>query len=317
MTCHNCETQAKRFGKDRKGTQRYRCNTCQKTFTEYQEKPLEGMYLPIEKAVTVLNMLLEGMSIRAVQRITGVEKKTILKLLVLAGEKCERLLNDKIKDLPVKDVQADELWAFVQMKARTKKFKNIESEEVGSCYTFVGMETHTKLVLAYHLGHRDSVNTLEFTEKLAEATSGNFQLSTDGWVSYANAVCYSLGNRVDYAQLTKIYESGKEDKITAKRYSPTKFIKAIATPIWGQPDLDRLCTSHVERMNLSIRMSLRRFTRLTNAFSKKWCNLQSMLAVFFAFYNFVRPHQSLNKFTPAMAHGITEKVWTIEDLLNY
>ena len=261
MTCHNCETQAKRFGKDRKGTQRFRCNTCAKTFTEYQDKPLEGMYLPIEKAVTVLNMLLEGMSIRATQRITGVEKKTILKLLVLAGEKCERLLNDKIKGLAVRDVEADELWAFVQMKARTKKFKKIENEEIGSCYTFVAMETHTKLVLAYHLGHRDSVNTLAFTEKLSEATSGNFQLSTDAWVSYANAVCYSLGSRVDYAQLTKIYENVKEQFQTSKRYSPTKFIKAIPTVVWGQPDLERLCTSHVERFNLSVRMSLRRFTR--------------------------------------------------------
>lgn len=316
MTCNDCKAIAKKFGKDRKGRQRFRCLTCLKTFTE-DERLSNNMYLPLDKAVTVLNMLLEGMSIRATQRITGVEKKTILKLLVLAGEKCERLLSDKIKGLPVRDVQADELWAFIQMKARTKKFKNIENEEVGSCYTFVAMETHTKLILAYHLGHRDSVNTLEFTEKLSEATSGKFQLSTDAWISYANCVCYSLGNRVDYAQLTKIYENAKEQNLTSKRYSPTKFIKAIATPIWGQPDLDRLCTSHVERFNLSVRMSLRRFTRLTNAFSKKWCNLQSMLAIFFAFYNFVRPHQSLNKFTPAMAHGITETAWTIEDLLKY
>ncbi len=265
----------------------------------------------------VLNMLLEGMSIRAVQRITKVEKKTILKLLNVAGEKCENLLSDKLKGLSVRNVEADEVWAFIKMKNRTKHAKGIESEELGSCYTFVAIESETKLVLAWHLGHRDSINTLEFTEKLSEATTGNFQLTTDAWVSYANAVCYSLGSRVDYAQLVKIYENSKELNQTTKKYSPTKFVKAIPTAIWGNPDLDAICTSYIERYNLSIRMHLRRFTRLTNAFSKKWLNMKSMLAIFFAFYNFVRPHQTLKGKTPAMAHGIENSMWTIEDLLSY
>lgn len=316
MTCHNCETQAKRFGRDRKGTQRYRCNTCQKTFTEYQEKPLDNMYLPMDKAVMVLSMLLEGSSIRSIQRITGIEKKTILKLLVLAGEKSERLLNEKIKGLAVRDVQADEMWGFVAMKNRTKNENKVEDEQLGSCYTWIAMETHSKLVLAWHLGNRTSVDCVEFTEKLGEATSGSFQLSTDAFPAYADAVCYSLGTRVNYAQLTKIYESGKETRVTAKRYSPTRFIKAIPTPIWGQPDMKRLCTSHIERLNLSLRMALRRLTRLTNAFSKKWYNLKCALALFFAHYNFVRTHQTL-RCTPAMAHGITKTFWTIEDLLKY
>jgi transposase-like protein/IS1 family transposase len=316
MTCHNCEAKAKRHGKDRKGVQRYRCNTCQKTFTEYQEKPLDGMYLPLEKAVTILSMLLEGMSIRSVQRITGVEKKTIVKLLVQAGEKSERLLNDKLKGLSVRDVQADELWGFVAMKNRTKHQNKVESEELGTCYTWVAMETHSKLVLAWHLGKRTSSDCVEFTEKLNEATTGRFQLSTDAYPAYADAVCYSLGTRVDYAQLTKIYESGKETKVTAKRYSPTKFIKAIPTPIWGQPNMEKLCTSHIERLNLSLRMALRRLTRLTNAFSKKWYNLKCALALYFAYYNFVRTHQTL-RCTPAMAHGITKSFWTLEDLLKY
>ena len=138
---------------------------------------------------------------------------------------------------------------------------------------------------------------------------GRFQLSTDAFPAYADAVCYSLGTRVDYAQLTKIYESGKEERVTAKRYSPTKFIKAIPTAIWGQPDMDKLCTSHIERLNLSLHMALRRLTRLTNAFSKKWYNLKCALALFFAHYNFVRTHQSL-RCTPAMAHGIAKSFWT-------
>jgi transposase-like protein len=148
MTCHNCETQAKRFGKDHKGTQRYRCNTCRKTFTEYQEKPLDNMYLPMDKAVMVLSMLVEGSSIRSIQRITGIEKKTILKLLVLAGEKSERLLNDKIKGLAVRDVQADEMWGFVAMKNRTKHQNNVQDEQLGSCYTWIAMETHSKTLCA-------------------------------------------------------------------------------------------------------------------------------------------------------------------------
>ncbi|MDQ6788858.1 MAG: hypothetical protein M3033_18805 [Acidobacteriota bacterium] len=317
MTCHNCETLAKRFGKDRKGKQRYRCNTCSKTFTEYEDKPLEGMYLPMDKAVLVLSMLLEGSSIRSIQRITGIEKKTILKLLVLAGEKSERLLNDKIKGLAVRDVQADEMWGFVAMKNRTKHQNKIEDEGLGTCYTWIAMETHSKLVLAWHLGHRTSTDCVEFTEKLGEATEGRFQLSTDAYPAYADAVCYSLGTRVNYAQLTKIYESGKETRVTAKRYSPTRFIKAVPTPIWGQPDMKRLCTSHIERLNLSLRMALRRLTRLTNAFSKKWYNLKCALALYFAYYNFIRGHLTLNGATPAMAHGIEKSFWTLEDLLKY
>jgi transposase-like protein/IS1 family transposase len=316
MTCHNCETQAKRFGRDRKGKQRYRCNTCQKTFTEYEDKPLDNMYLPLEKAVMVLNMLLEGNSIRSIQRMTGIEKKTILKLLVLAGEKCERLLNDKIKEVAVRDVQADELWGFIGMKQKTKNAKEIESEELGSCYTFVAIESNTKLVLAWHLGQRNSANTVEFTEKLHYATKGNFQLTTDAFPAYADAVCYSLGTRVNYAQLTKIYETNEETQ-TSKRYSPTKFLKAIQTPIWGNPEMATICTSHIERYNLSIRMAVRRLARLTNAFSKKWYNLKCALALYFAYYNFVRSHSTLKGATPAMAHGIAKSFWTIEDLLKY
>jgi IS1 family transposase len=225
-------------------------------------------------------------------------------------------LNDKIKGLAVRDVQADEMWGFVAMKNRTKNQNKVEDEQLGSCYTWIAMETHSKLVLAWHLGNRTSNDCVEFTEKLGDATSGSFQLSTDAFPAYADAVCYSLGTRVNYAQLTKIYESGKETRVTAKRYSPTRFIKAIPTPIWGQPDMKRLCTSHIERLNLSLRMALRRLTRLTNAFSKKWYNLKCALALFFAHYNFVRTHQTL-RCTPAMAHGITKTFWTLEDLLKY
>jgi transposase-like protein/IS1 family transposase len=300
MVCHNCEALAKKHGRDRKGLQRYKCSPCNRTFTEYQDKPLDGMYLPLDKAVQIISMLLEGMSVRSIERLTGVEKHTILKLLVLAGNKADRLLNDKIRGLKVEDVQADELWAFVRMKDRTKHKLAIENERIGSCYTFVGIEANTKLVLAWQMGHRDFPNTIAFVEKLNRATSGQFQLSTDGMPAYRDAVVfnYELAERVDFAQLTKIYESGYDTNPTAKRYSPTKFIKAIPKIVWGRPDMDKLCTSHVERMNLNIRTGVKRFARLTLSFSKKWENLHAMTALYFAFYNFVRPHTSLSGATP-------------------
>ena len=276
------------------------------------------MYLPLEKATMVINMLLEGMSVRSVERLTKVEKHTILKLLVLAGQKSERLLNDKLKGLAVQDVQADELWGFCKMKAKTREAYKITDDQVGSFYTFIGMETNSKLVLAYHVGHRDVPSTVDFVQKLNNATAGRFQLSTDAMPAYRDAVIYSqLGERVDYAQLIKIYENSRESKITAKKYSPSRFVKAIPKMVWGQPDMDRLCTSHIERLNLSIRTNMKRMARLTLSFSKKWENLQAMTALFFAFYNFVRPHKTLNGATPAMAHGIEKTFWTVEDLLRY
>lgn len=264
-------------------------------------------------------MLLEGMSLRSVSRLTGVEMHTILKLLVLAGDKCERLMNDKIRGLQVQDVQMDELWGFIKMKDRTKTLKNIEDAEIGSCYTYVAMETHSKLVLCWHQGwQRELHHTVAFIEKLCRATSGGFQLSSDAMPGYRDAVIYSeLGERAAYAQLIKIYESGRESNITAKRYSPTKFIKAIPRSVWGLPDMDRLCTSHIERLNLSIRTQVKRLARLTLSFSKKAENFSAMMSLFFAAYNFIRPHKSLSGCTPAMAHGIEKSFLTVEDLLRY
>lgn len=319
MVCHHCEALAKKYGRDRKGNQRFRCAPCNRTFTAPQEKPLEGMYLPLERASQAVAMLLEGMSLRSVTRLTGIEMHTLLKLLVLAGSKAERLMSDKIRGVQVADVQADEIFGFVGMKDRTRVEKQLTSD-VGSFYTFVGMEATTKLVLTWHVGRRDPENTNAFANKLDRATAGRFQLSTDGWGPYRDAVMIHspLYERITFAQLTKIYAAGgKEEKATVKRYSPSKFLKAIPHPVWGNPDMKRLCTSHIERLNLSIRHYVKRMARLTPAFSKKLENLQAMLALFFAAYNFIRPHKSLNGATPAMAHGLTNTFWTVEDLLKY
>ena len=319
MTCHNCKIKTQKFGKDRKGNQRYRCVTCKKRFTEPKEKPLNNMYLPLDKAVLCLQLLVEGNSLRSVERITGVTMHTLLDLLLLAGEKCERLLNEKIKGLPVRDVQCDEMWGYVGMKQKTMKRKTAAGTLnadglLGDAWTFVAIETHTKLVLAWHLGRRTVRHTVEFTEKLHEATEGRFQLTTDGFNAYPDAVAYSLGTRVDFAQLVKVYAASPDGHAAERRYSPAIVTKAIPTPRWGQPDPERICTSHVERQNLTMRMMMRRLTRLTNAFSKKWENLRAALALHFAYYNFCRIHKTL-RCTPAMEAGITKTVWELKDLL--
>jgi len=269
------------------------------------------MRVSLDRAEMCLKLLLEGMSIRSVQRITGLHQETILNLITLAGERCEKLMRDRIKGVAVRDVEADEIWGFVKFKNRHKLYKQITDPHVGDVYTFVGIERNTKLVLAWHLGERGIEDTEAFTEKLHEATSGHFQLTTDGWRPYENAVSYSLGTRVDYAMLIKVYAKDREGE---QKYSPPEVVETIRKIQIGDPDPSRICTSIVERSNLSIRTSVRRLTRLTNAFSKKWENLKSMLAVYFAYYNFCRIHSSI-RCTPAMESGITNTVWTIRDLL--
>jgi transposase-like protein/IS1 family transposase len=312
MTCHNCKIEAKKAGRDRKGNQRYRCAQCKRRFQEQQEKLLGNMYLGEGKALLGGGGVLEGNSLRSIERITGVEMHTLLALLNLAGERCERLMKRKINGVPVQDVEADEIWGFVGMKRNTRLAKGITDPHVGNTFTFVGIERNTKLVLAWHLGDRDVESTEAFTEKLHEATSGRFQLTTDGFHLYPHAISYSLGTRVDYAQLIKVY--GKGDHEGEQKYSPPEVVDTVSKPLIGNPDPRRICTSIVERQNLNIRMSTRRLTRLTNGFSKKWENLKAALALYFAYYNFCRIHKSI-RCTPAMESGLTGHVWTLRELL--
>lgn len=313
MTCHNCSSLCKKFGKfGPKRIQRWRCKQCKKTFSDDQDRPLDDMRISLDRAEMCLKLLLEGMSIRSVQRITGLHQETILNLIALAGERCEKLMRDRIKGVAVKDVEADEIWGFVQCKNRHKLHKGISDPHRGDAYTWVGIERNTKLILAWHLGQRDMTDCEAFTEKLHEATQGRFQLTTDGFRPYENAVSYSLGTRVDYAMLIKVY--GNPDPDGEHKYSPPEVVETVTKIMIGDPDPSRICTSIVERSNLSMRTSIRRLTRLTNAFSKKWENLRAMLAIYFAFYNFCRIHSTI-RCTPAMEAGITKTVWTLRDLL--
>lgn len=269
------------------------------------------MRLPVDRAVLVLSLLVEGMSIRSAERITGHHRDTITRLLVLVGDRCERFSSELLQDIEVKNVEADEIWAYVSMKERQKAKKEIQSEQIGDAYTFVGMERDSKLVLAWHLGRRTIQHTDAFAEKLDKATSGHFQITTDGFNAYPGAIGYHLGTRTDYAILVKEY--GYEEK-KERRYSPPSIIGAKKETIHGTPDKAKICTSIVERQNLTMRMQMRRLTRLTNGFSKKWGNLRAALALHFAHYNLCRMHRSI-RMTPAMKAGVTRAPWSMGDLL--
>ena len=313
MTCHNCQILCKKFGKHRNGLQRFRCKQCRKTFTESHTDPLDGMYTPLDKAAQVLNLLLEGCSVNSTARLADIHHTTILNLLSVAGEKCERLMDSHVRNVPVSDVQCDEIWGFVGKKEANKWMDEANRKDIGDAYTFVAIERHSKLVLTFHLGRRDKPSTDCFIEKLRTATAEErFQLTTDGFRPYIDAVDTALIDRCDFAQLVKVYATPREGE---SRYSPPDVVKAVPTPVMGNPDPERICTSHVERQNLTMRMQLRRLTRLTNAFSKKWANLKAALALYFAWYNFCRVHKTL-RMTPAMAAGIADHIWTIPELLG-
>lgn len=232
---------------------------------------------------------------------------------MLAGEKCAKLMGRLIVNVPVRDVQADEIWGFIQRKEAHKRPEEARDETIGDAYTFVAMECRTKLVLNFALGRRNQVTTDIFIEGLRAATSPQeYQITTDGFTPYRSAIDNTLSDRVDFAQLIKVYQANPEGE---HRYSPADVVATPeVVPVLGRPDPDRICTSHVERQNLTMRMQIRRFTRLTNAFSKKWENLWAALCLYFAYYNFCRIHRTL-RVTPAMEAGIADRVWTICDLL--
>jgi transposase-like protein/IS1 family transposase len=315
MNCPKCDGLSKKDGKDRKDDQRFKCTSCGKRFSLPKDKLLANMILNEDKALLCLNLLVEGSSVRSTERITGVHRDTILSLLETVGKKCLWIQENLVRDVKVKFVQADEVWAFVAMKDKVKNDKQIESDKVGSAYTFTAIDSESKLIVAWHLGRRTESDALVFLNKVYGAIEGatrQFQISTDGWTGYNHTVQETLGMMAHYGQIVKMYGSPNPDEV---RYSPADVLNVKKRVIFGHPIKDRISTSHVERQNLTMRMSMRRFTRLTNGFSKKWENLNYMLAIYFAFYNFCRSHKSLNQATPAMAANLTKTIWSLKDLL--
>src|SRR3954453_11867618 len=269
--------------------------------------------LDTAKRAQIVSAIVEGCSIRSTVRMTGASKNTIAKLLVELGAACSRYMDEHFRNLKCQRIQVDELWSFVGCKQKNVTIAKIERDGIcGDIWTWIAIDADTKLVPSFVLGQRDPATARDFMEDLACRLASRVQLTSDGLKAYLTAVNKAFGNEIDYAMLVKIYGNTEEGQ---KRYSPAECIGCERKRIKGNPDPKHISTSYVERQNLTVRMSLRRFTRLTNAFSKKIENHAAALAIFYMHYNFVRIHQSL-RITPAMAAGVTDRLWEISDVIS-
>jgi len=268
--------------------------------------------LSIEERKRVVAALVEGSSLRAVTRMTGVHRTTVMKLLCDLGRACSEYQDKAFRNLPCKRIQCDEIWNFVYAKEKNCPFEQ-KKKGAGDCWTWVALCPDTKLVPCWFIGQRDAGCAYHFMHDLNERLANRVQLTTDGHRTYLTAVEDAFGCDVDYAMLAKIYGSAPEG--SEVRYSPAICMGTRKAVITGNPDFAHVSTSFVERQNLTMRMSMRRFTRLTNGFSKKVENLEHAVALHYMHYNFCRIHQSL-RVTPAMESGITDHVWSLEELLS-
>ncbi len=265
--------------------------------------------LSTDRRAALVAALVEGNSVRATARMTDVAFNTVLKFVVDIGRVCRAFLDDRMRDLPCKRLQADEIWQFCYAKDKNLPDHIRGMPGVGSVWTWVAIDADTKLVPVFHVGTRDAACAYEFMSDVANRLRGRVQLTTDGHLAYLNAVRDAFGRDIDYSMLIKLYGEG----VNEGRYSPPKCIGIREERILGYPDPEHVSTSYVERQNLTMRMSMRRFTRLTNAFSKKCENLEHALALHYVHYNFVRIHKTL-RCTPAMEAGISDRLWTVRDI---
>jgi IS1 family transposase len=263
----------------------------------------------VERRTHIINCLVEGNAIRSTERMTDTHRDTITRLLVEVGEGCAALMDAHMQNLSCRRIQVDEIWAYVQKKQRWVTDAD-DRERVGDTWTFVALDAETKLVPTYRVGKRDLLTASAFLNDLSKRLVNRIQLSSDALRAYVEATEEAFGADVDYGRIVKFYEA---EPIGPGRYSPPRMANAERSVIMGDPDPDHISTSYVERQNLTMRMSMRRFTRLTNALSKKIENIRAAVALHFAHYNFVRIHSSL-RMTPAMAAGVTDHVWTLKDL---
>jgi IS1 family transposase len=266
---------------------------------------------PLARRTQIINALVEGNSIRSTERMTGTHRDTIMRLLVEAGAGCHAMMDEKMRDLPCRRIEVDEIWAYVGKKQAHMK-PGEDRSRLGDQWTFVALDPETKLVPTYRVGKRSRANAVAFMSDLSERLSDRIQLSSDGLATYVDAVERAFGADVDYDQEIKFYDP---TPVGPGRYSPPEVTSLQRTVIVGNPDQAFISTSLVERQNLTMRMSMRRFTRLTNAFSKKVENLQAAVALHFAHYNLVRMHKTI-RMTPAMAAGVENRLWSIEELVE-
>jgi transposase-like protein/IS1 family transposase len=306
-----CEHAWKKNGFDKNGNPRKRCKLCGTSYVDRKFTALGEMRIDLDKAAQAIGLLCEGMSVRAVCRLTGLNKQTVLRLVVRAGRGVAELSEQTIRGLTVAEVECDELWAFIYCKNRTAKTSD-RGSDVGDLYCYLGIDRNTKLILATAYGKRITETGAYFMHRLKRAATTIGQISTDGWGPYPGLIDLLWGSDINYGQIVKIIGSAP---VAVTRYSPGKIKEVRRKRVIGEPKVDRISTSFAERMNLSIRMSVRRMTRLTNGFSKKWSNHEAMLDLFFGVYNFCKVHGTL-KTSPAVAAGLTDHVWTIRELLE-
>jgi IS1 family transposase len=260
----------------------------------------------------IIAALVEGASIRAITRMVGVSKNTVAKLLLEVGAACAVYQDKALRNLPCKRIQCDEIWSFVGAKDKNLPADKQGQFGFGSVWTWTALDADTKLIASWMVGGRDAIAAHEFMKDLAGRLANRVQLTTDGHNAYLSAVDNNFGADIDYAMLIKIYGAGRD---TEARYSPAECIGCERKEITGKPDAKHVSTSYVERQNLTMRMHMRRFTRLTNGFSKKIENHVAAISLHFMYYNFVRIHQTL-RITPAMAAGVTDRVWEIADIVR-
>src|ERR1035441_5511910 len=268
--------------------------------------------ISMDKKIAVLTAPFEGCSVRSTVRLTGVSKGAVLRLLVAVGAACTEYHDRVVRNVTAKRVQVDEIWSFVGCKQKNVTVAKMEAGICGDVWTFTAIEAQSKLILSWLAGRRDAGCATEFLRDVADRLANRVQLTTDGHKMYLTAVPDAFAEDIDYAQLVKIYGNDPEG---ATRYSPAQCLGTKREPVIGTPDPEHISTSYVERQNLNMRMNMRRFTRLTNAFSKKLENHVAMLALFHMHYNFVRIHQTL-RVTPAMEAGISQRPWSISDIAH-
>ena len=266
------------------------------------------------RRIQILSMLVEGSSMRSISRVVGVSINTVTKLLVDAGKACEEFHDKNVRNVNASRVQCDEIWSFCYAKAKNVGSAKNAPGDAGDVWTWTALDSDSKMIVSWLVGGRDAGYATEFMNDLKERLAHRVQLTTDGHRAYLDAVWDAFGNDVDYAQLVKMYGEAPNQG-PERKYSPSVCNSASKRPVEGNPDNAHISTSHVERHNLTMRMSMRRFTRLTNAFSKKLENHCHALALYFFYYNFVRIHKSL-KVTPAMQAGVADHLFELSDILS-
>lgn len=314
MICSNCKLECIKFGfLPKQHTQRYRCRRCGKLFADFLSRPLGVLRTPLDKAIRIVELSVEGVGIRAIERLTNTHRDTVTRVLKLAGSKGACLMDRRVRNNTFPFVQVDELFCFVGCKEKNNQNSDIER---GRQSVFLGVDAESKFIINWMIGKRDSVTIEKYMQDLKLRVKTPFQLTTDGYELFEDEVKWAFYGEAHYGQVTKKFIHPKGSKTAEGRYEPSRVGKIYKRAVFGAPWLHKISTSYIDRTHLSLRHFNRRFTRLTLGYSRKLANLKYSVALFVAHFNFCRVHSALRKQTPAMAAGLTDHVWSVAELLT-